>query len=774
MAAAHKSYYSSTRMHAALAVAVLALLSVTVWMLVADERRAWKEHQREYRALRGLRPKTPAIEQIWLPDLPVSETLHAIRRDRCTTCHQGIGDAGSAGLRQPYAAHPRLDLFLGEKSPHPMCDFGCTVCHDGQGSATDFRWASHTPNDPAQARQWRDRWGWSANPHWDTPMVARPFNQSRCIACHREIVDLEASGRFADSAGELLAGYQLVRQYGCFGCHEIPPFAGVAGAGRVPQKVGPNLRNAGGKFDREYLIGRLREPAKLLPSTRMPRLFGLDEHLSGHVKNQTRTAEEEEIRAVADYLLASAQGMPSPQVSASASADRGKRLFQTTGCMACHRHRDFPAITATHGMDLSNVGSKYREGGGRAWLVGWICDPARYAPQTLMPKLLQDGDAADAATDLATYLITERGSPGVRSPGISATNAPTIAAAFVSHDSPSHTSARRVIERRGCAGCHDIPGIEDARPIGPSLRGWGRKAEQLLAFERVGESVAREIVGTPPPVHHHADDFFLDALLTHRREGFLWQKLRSPRSFDYGLAETKPVDEQLRMGQFAISDAQRQSIATFILALTEPAPTKYVYQTSGQRAAIVEGRKVLDKYGCAGCHTLELERWTIAADSSRAGRFSAQPESVELSGMPRLDAAGALQEEDEEDGTRYFFTLWAPAVIDGQRHSVGDADVVVPNARRTLVRRAQGGDLARQLYPVLLADARRSGASGAEVEAWGWLPPPLVHEGAKVEPQWLFRFLLDPQAIRPAVAMRMPRFNLSTAEARKLTDCFAA
>ncbi|MCE5266567.1 MAG: cytochrome c, partial [Planctomycetaceae bacterium] len=184
---------------------------------------------------------------------------------------------------------------------------------------------------------------------------------------------------------------------------------------------------------------------------------------------------------------------------------------------------------------------------------------------------------------------------------------------------------------------------------------------------------------------------------------------------------------------------------------------------------------VLDKYGCAGCHTLELERWTIAADSSRAGRFSAQPESVELSGMPRLDATGALQEEDDEDdGPRYFFTLWAPAVIDGQRHSVGDADVVVPNARRTLVRRAQGGDLARELYPVLLDDARRSGVSVAEGGAWGWLPPPLVHEGAKVEPQWLFRFLLDPQAIRPAVAMRMPRFNLSTAEARKLTDCFAA
>ena len=68
----------------------------------------------------------------------------------------------------------------------------------------------------------------------------------------------------------------------------------------------------------------------------------------------------------------------------------------------------------------------------------------------------------------------------------------------------------------------------------------------------------------------------------------------------------------------------------------------------------------------------------------------------------------------------------------------------------------------------------RSALSAAEVEAWGWLPPALVHEGAKVRPEWLFRFLLDPTPIRPAAVLRMPRFNLSQSEAAKLTDYFAA
>ena len=35
-------------------------------------------------------------------------------------------------------------------------------------------------------------------------------------------------------------------------------------------------------------------------------------------------------------------------------------------------------------------------------------------------------------------------------------------------------------------------------------------------------------------------------------------------------------------------------------------------------------------------------------------------------------------------------------------------------------------------------------------EAWGWLPPPLVGEGKKVQSEWLHSFLLDPHEIRPA------------------------
>jgi hypothetical protein len=73
-----------------------------------------------------------------------------------------------------------------------------------------------------------------------------------------------------------------------------------------------------------------------------------------------------------------------------------------------------------------------------------------------------------------------------------------------------------------------------------------------------------------------------------------------------------------------------------------------------------------------------------------------------------------------------------------------------------------------------LARAREAGSTVAGPEAWGWVPPPLVGEGAKVRPAWLHDYLLAPYAIRPACVLRMPRYNLSSEEAGKLVDYFAA
>ena len=140
------------------------------------------------------------------------------------------------GLPNPYASHPRLDLFVGSTSPHPLSAFGCTVCHEGQGSGTEFRWASHAPDSDTQRAQWRKAYGWFDNSDWPYPMLPQRFAESTCLKCHHDVVDLELTDRFAEPpAPKVVRGYHLIRDYGCFGCHEMQGFQGL-------QRVGPDLR----------------------------------------------------------------------------------------------------------------------------------------------------------------------------------------------------------------------------------------------------------------------------------------------------------------------------------------------------------------------------------------------------------------------------------------------------------------------------------------------------------------------------------------------------
>ena len=172
-----------------------------------------------------LRPAVhPAIVPIPFRGLIAGDVIRQINgvsvADRDETLHRllAAADAGEPltlavrrGLPSPFASHPRLGLFVGSASPHPQAVFGCTVCHEGQGSATDFKWASHTPNDAAQRRAWRAEHRWFDNPDWVFPMYPRRFAESACLKCHHEMGELAASERFAEPpAPKLSRGYQLI------------------------------------------------------------------------------------------------------------------------------------------------------------------------------------------------------------------------------------------------------------------------------------------------------------------------------------------------------------------------------------------------------------------------------------------------------------------------------------------------------------------------------------------------------------------------------------
>ncbi len=788
------------------------------------------------------------------------------RFDRCTTCHQGIAEP-DRGFPQPFSSHPRLDLYLGSHSPHPVDEFGCTICHDGQGSATSFRWASHTPNALHDATRWRREHAWQPTEHWEWPMLPRRFLESRCLQCHHEVTDLEPSDRYPDApAPRLLAGYHLIRENGCFGCHDIDGYdaAGrrigpdmrlepsVAAATDGPpgtlRKAGPSLRDVAQKLTPAMAMDRTADPRLFLPQTRMPRLFGLHAHLTDPAHDDAHRFEPVEIQAIVAYLWSVSESIePLPaagRFAEDASPARGRNLFQMQGCLACHQHEAFPEGQSAVGPDLSRIGAKYATDSGKAWLRDLLLDPTHRSPRTPMPHVplepvrwpQADGEPAegpDPVADVMAFLLDvppyAAAAPDYRPADLDelvlqhlTRVMPQAAAVAAWREGLSESEAqalggdtellvgrpslkkklryvgKRTVAKRGCYGCHDIPGFDDAPPIGPALTDWGRKRETLLAFEQIDRYLDEVADDTAP--------FFTEAIRRRRREGFLWQKLREPRSFDYRQAAGKPFNEWLTMGQFDFTPEQREAVMTFVLGLTaDPPRATYVHAPEGPRRAVVKGRHVLDRFACAECHTLRMEQWSIAYDPDRFDpppphddfdwllpRFS--QEEIEasravddrglaratLTGMPRLDDEGriAIVDDDmDEEGNElllHAFTLWEPAVLAGEPIAVGGADVLVWHHQIERRRPAWGGELARMLYPAALAEARAAGAQAIGPEAWGWLPPPLPHTGKAVQPSWLHEYLQRPYVIRPAAMLRMPHYHLSPEEAGKLVDFFKA
>ncbi len=239
----------------------------------------------------------------------------------------------SKGQITQYCAHPRLDLFADSNSPHPVEKFGCTICHAGQGSATDFVLASHTPNDVAQEKEWKKERGWESSHFWDYPMQPNRFIESSCLKCHHQVTDLIRHGS-KEEAPKLLRGYNLIKENGCFGCHEIQGVKGGRWVGPdlrlepqpalewltaaeqeraksdpsnppgTQRKVGPSLRRLAEKTNEDWTRKWVLSPRGFRQDTKMPHFFGHSTIKPENLPADQKPFPAAEINAIAHYLFA--------------------------------------------------------------------------------------------------------------------------------------------------------------------------------------------------------------------------------------------------------------------------------------------------------------------------------------------------------------------------------------------------------------------------------------------------------------------------------------
>ena len=159
-----------------------------------------------------------------------------------------------------------------------------------------------------------------------------------------------------------------------------------------------------------------------------------------------------------------------------------------------------------------------------------------------------------------------------------------------------------MIQHYGCAGCHEISGLEDEGRIGTELTNEGSKPIERLDFALYTEDAK---LGILPDGKKSPRGPWYDL------KGFFENKLTDPAVFDHGKYKPDPMD-RLRMPKPNVTKEDIDALTTFLLGSTDPSlPPEYMYKPADQRAAIQKGWWIVTKYNCIGCHQIGIGQKSV-------------------------------------------------------------------------------------------------------------------------------------------------------------------
>jgi cytochrome c2 len=364
-----------------------------------------------------------------------------------------------------------------------------------------------------------------------------------------------------------------------------------------------------------------------------------------------------------------------------------------------------------------------------------------------MPSLrLTESDARDIASNLMTQKHAD---------------ASFEAANFM--DDPSlKQHGKELIQHYGCAGCHEISGLEDEGRIGTELTNEGSKPIERLDFALLTENAK---LGTQPDGKKSPRGPWYDL------KGYFENKLTDPAIYDRGKYKPDPMD-RLRMPKPNVTKEDIDALTTFLLGSTDPTlPPEYMYKPADQRAAIQKGWWIVTKYNCIGCHQIGIGQKSVLM-----GLPQYQAENKQNL-PPVLTSEGARVSPDwlkaflnnpslsttdmNRNGVRSYLQVRMPTFFlsdDEIRTLVSFFQAISSQPQPYIPQKIEPittaeKEMARDLFTSSAAPCLKCHATGDAGHDKNAIAPNFLFAKERLQPGWTERWITNPALIAPGTAM---------------------
>ena len=537
-------------------------------------------------------------------------------------------------------------------------------------------------------------------PYWETPLLRGAKVQSSCVSCHLDVQSLK-------DAALLAQGQRLFEQIGCTGCHLVKGYENIP-------KIGPSLRRISAKVDSSWMVGWIENPHRFRPRTRMPNFAFKEDEAVAIASYLWSVSKQEGEKWLQDHPLPS--GFKEGDKSLIA---QGKELTENIGCKGCHGFAEGEFSTVLGQAkdlvpNLQNIATKV----GPQWIYHWIKNPRGYYAETRMPSLRLSDQEALAITAYLSTLGSKR--------------EPIANIDGRLQDPKNIARGESLVRKYGCFGCHDIPGMEKESRIGVELTTFGAKTLEELFF------------GNHTDIKETWDDW-------------TYNKLKTPRTY-----ATERV-EQI-MPQFDLADEDIKALRVVLAGFRDRRiPTRYLADHGARTIQVADGRRLMHQYNCIGCHEIEgrggfIRKYYQESPTFAPPILNGEGEKVQSpwlfsflkAPVPirpwlklRMPTFG-FSDQDDHMLVAFFNGL---SKVDSPYAHFEDAKVPQENleAARKLVSKDYFNCFS----------CHQQGEKKPEGPEEGWAPD-LTLARQRLSPQWIVKWLRDPQKVQPGT--KMPSF----------------